>query len=290
MLSAPVGAAANGYDKTELTAPSGTPFTIDFNNQDANVPHNVDIEAEGQTTPLFEGELITGVAQASYAVDPLDAGQEAAAAAGGRGHRHDVADLVAEEGLQRVGQVGDQHFLARRAGGDGTVLVVDDLEDRPVRIDVGADVGGAAVGEERAFAGGVVVHDVSAEGGLDPLTGPIGEDLAVVDHLLQCGGEPQAAGRDRGAPITRLRVDGGLTRSATLLQVQADLAQCPVEVYPSPHATALGVAELAAIGARIDNTRDDWGPATTFEPAISTGEAAARLEAWQAVAAATLAL
>jgi len=100
----------------------------------------------------------------------------------------------------------------------------------------------------------------------------------------------QAAGRDLGAPVTRLRVDGGLTRSATLLQVQADLAQCPVEVYPSPHATALGVAELAAIGAGIDNTRDDWVPAATFEPAVSPGEAAARLEAWQAVAAATLAL
>ncbi|HTH05025.1 MAG TPA: FGGY family carbohydrate kinase, partial [Ilumatobacteraceae bacterium] len=34
----------------------------------------------------------------------------------------------------------------------------------------------------------------------------------------------QAAGRDLRAPITRLRVDGGLTRSTTLLQVQADLA------------------------------------------------------------------
>jgi glycerol kinase len=100
----------------------------------------------------------------------------------------------------------------------------------------------------------------------------------------------QAAGHDLGAPLTRLRVDGGLTRSATLLQVQADLAQCPVEVYPSPHATALGVAELAAIGAGLDSTGDDWEPAATVEPLISADEAAARLGAWQAVAAATLAL
>lgn len=100
----------------------------------------------------------------------------------------------------------------------------------------------------------------------------------------------QAAGRDLGAPLTRLRVDGGLTRSSTLLQVQADLAQCPVEVYPSPHATALGVAELAAIGAGIDGRRDEWSPAATFEPAISADEAGERLGAWQAIAAATLGL
>jgi glycerol kinase len=100
----------------------------------------------------------------------------------------------------------------------------------------------------------------------------------------------QAAGRDLGAPLTRLRVDGGLTRSAVLLQVQADLAQCPVEVYPSPHATALGVAELAAIGAGLGPAANDWEPAATVEPLISADEAAARLGAWQTVAAATLAL
>jgi glycerol kinase len=100
----------------------------------------------------------------------------------------------------------------------------------------------------------------------------------------------QAAGRDLGVPLTRLRVDGGLTRSATLLQVQADLAQCPVEVYPSPHATALGVAELAALGAGLDRTRDDWEPSATVEPRISPDAAAERIAAWQVVASATLAL
>src|SRR5262245_77990 len=45
---------------------------------------------------------------------------------------------------------------------------------------------------------------------------------------------------DLGQPLTRLRVDGGLTRSAVLMQAQADLARIPVDVYPSLHATALG--------------------------------------------------
>ena len=99
-----------------------------------------------------------------------------------------------------------------------------------------------------------------------------------------------AAERDLGAPLTRLRVDGGLTRSHTLLQVQADLLQCPVEVYPSPHATALGVAAFAAIGAGQPLPSDTWQPSAIVEPSISGDEATARLATWQAVAEATLSL
>ena len=101
-----------------------------------------------------------------------------------------------------------------------------------------------------------------------------------------------AAGNDLGSPLTLLRVDGGLTRSRTLLQVQADLLQCPVEVYPSPHATALGVAAFAAIGAGLPDASASTAasPAAVVEPAISADEAASRLAAWQAVAAATMEL
>ena len=98
----------------------------------------------------------------------------------------------------------------------------------------------------------------------------------------------QAAGRDLGAPLSRLRVDGGLTRSHTLLQVQADLLQCPVEVYPSPHATALGVAGFASIGAGLATPTDNWQPSAIVEPAITGDEAATRLAHWQAVADATM--
>jgi glycerol kinase len=100
----------------------------------------------------------------------------------------------------------------------------------------------------------------------------------------------QAAGRDLGQPLTRLRVDGGLTRSTTLLQVQADLLQCPVEVYPSPHATALGVAAFAARGAGLSDGGTRFTPSQIVEPAISRTAATERLAAWQAVAGATLAL
>ncbi len=102
----------------------------------------------------------------------------------------------------------------------------------------------------------------------------------------------QAAGHDLGSPLTRLRVDGGLTRSRVLLQTQADLLQAPVEVYPSPHATALGVAAFADLGAN-PTSQDQlssavWRPDVVVEPRIGADEAAERLAAWQRVAAATM--
>ena len=47
---------------------------------------------------------------------------------------------------------------------------------------------------------------------------------------------------------TALRVDGGLTRSALLMQAQADLLSCPVEVSAPPDVTALGVGAVARLG------------------------------------------
>src|SRR5206468_2771848 len=46
-----------------------------------------------------------------------------------------------------------------------------------------------------------------------------------------------------------LRVDGGLTRSDTLMQLQADVTGIPVR-RTGADATARGVAALAAVGAR----------------------------------------
>ncbi|PWI13941.1 carbohydrate kinase [Streptomyces sp. Act143] len=86
-----------------------------------------------------------------------------------------------------------------------------------------------------------------------------------------------AAGADLGAPLTTLRVDGGLTRSALLMQTQADLLQRPVEVSALPDATALGVAALARLGAQPGQTvatvLPDWKPAAVYEPRITPDEA-----------------
>ena len=103
-----------------------------------------------------------------------------------------------------------------------------------------------------------------------------------------------AVGTDLGRPLTHLRVDGGLTRSRLLMQTQADLLQAPVEVYPSPHATAFGVAALARLGsgAAADAAAavGTWQPADVYAPRIGADEAAARVQRWRRAAEATMEL
>lgn len=95
-----------------------------------------------------------------------------------------------------------------------------------------------------------------------------------------------AAADDIGAPLASLRVDGGLTRSRVVMQLQADLLGVPVEVYPHTCATALGVAALALRGLEGPGAEDDlikgWGPAATYVPTVSADEASARVRAFAA--------
>ncbi|MGW1917298.1 FGGY family carbohydrate kinase [Streptomyces sp. NPDC002076] len=101
-----------------------------------------------------------------------------------------------------------------------------------------------------------------------------------------------AAAADLGAPLDRLRVDGGLTRSALLMQTQADLLQRPVEVSPLPDATALGAAALARLGADrtlgVEQALPDWKPAAVYEPRITADQAAERRAGFRAAVAALL--
>ncbi|HTW18860.1 MAG TPA: FGGY family carbohydrate kinase [Mycobacteriales bacterium] len=101
---------------------------------------------------------------------------------------------------------------------------------------------------------------------------------AVVDGIAgQVALLAQAAAADLGEAIGLLRVDGGLTASRVLMQTQADLLQAPVEVYPSPHATALGVAQLARRGLG-EPVVPVTVPGERYEPRIGADEAAARLD------------
>ena len=115
---------------------------------------------------------------------------------------------------------------------------------------------------------------------------------AVIDGIAaQVAWLARAAAWDVGAPLTRLRVDGGLTRSRALLQTQADLLQVPVDVYPSPHATALGVAALARVGAGgmdLASAVPAWTPSATFEPELDAGRAEDRLGTWRRTVEATM--
>ena len=64
------------YEPTSLVVPADEAFTLRFNNRDAGVQHNVDIfdNPDFSGTALFEGELITGVREFDYVVDPLAPG------------------------------------------------------------------------------------------------------------------------------------------------------------------------------------------------------------------------
>jgi plastocyanin len=64
------------FVQTDLQAPASKPFTLAFDNQDAGTQHNVQIfdNPDYSGTPLFDGDLVTGVAKANYAVPALDPG------------------------------------------------------------------------------------------------------------------------------------------------------------------------------------------------------------------------
>jgi glycerol kinase len=95
---------------------------------------------------------------------------------------------------------------------------------------------------------------------------------------------------DIGRPLSRLRVDGGLTNSAALMQAQADIAQIPVDVYPHGHATPLGAAALARCALdpalSLEEAVGDWQPTTVYEPRWLRERAEEFRTAWAAAAAA----
>jgi plastocyanin len=76
-VTAPQGAAVSGFATASLTAPAGSPFTLDFDNQDPGTQHDVVIAtgpAGGSSQVLFEGTVVTGPTTIAYAIDPLDPG------------------------------------------------------------------------------------------------------------------------------------------------------------------------------------------------------------------------
>jgi plastocyanin len=61
------------YDTASLAATAEQPFTIGFTNDDAGIPHNIQI-ADASGAFVFEGDTITGVDRTVYDVPALKAG------------------------------------------------------------------------------------------------------------------------------------------------------------------------------------------------------------------------
>jgi glycerol kinase len=158
---------------------------------------------------------------------------------------------------------------------------------------------GAGAGDEVVFvpalAGlGAPFWSPEARGGWLGLSLAAGRDDLVRALIwgiaAQVASLARAMGGDMGRPLERLRVDGGLTRSSSLMQAQADLLQVPVELYPSADATALGVGAFARLGSGAADTPaaavGSWSPGAVFEPRMQPGEAEERLARWEAAAGA----
>ena len=64
------------FNKDCLAAPSGQNFTIEFQNLDRGIPHNVAIyEDETAQKTFFKGELVDGPGKTTYSVQGLQAGK-----------------------------------------------------------------------------------------------------------------------------------------------------------------------------------------------------------------------
>jgi plastocyanin len=78
-LVAPSDAATNGFATDTLSFPANTKVSLQFDNQEPSIPHDVQIfktdpAKDATEKPLFHGEVITGPAKITYAVQPLPAG------------------------------------------------------------------------------------------------------------------------------------------------------------------------------------------------------------------------
>lgn len=97
-----------------------------------------------------------------------------------------------------------------------------------------------------------------------------------------------------GTPLSRLRVDGGLTKCVTLMRSQADMLQAPLDTYPSAHATALGTAACLRLALNPSMATEDgpysWSPEATYEPVRPAAEIDAYRQAWRGAVNATMEL
>lgn len=94
-----------------------------------------------------------------------------------------------------------------------------------------------------------------------------------------------AARADMGAPLTALRVDGGMARNDWFLQAQADVLGIPVLRSPASESTALGAAFLAGIGAGLWKSEVDLrkvlSEAKRFDAKLAGEERDKRLARWR---------
>lgn len=85
-------------------------------------------------------------------------------------------------------------------------------------------------------------------------------------------------------PLTALRVDGGATSNAFLMQFQADMLNTPVQCASISETTALGAAFMAGLGAGIwslDNIAQLIGDGACYTPTFNDDTRQSYLSGWR---------
>lgn len=120
------------------------------------------------------------------------------------------------------------------------------------------------------------------------------------DHLVRAALEAMCYGtadvldamrKASGAPLDLLRVDGGATSNAWMMQFQADVLGVPVERPDVIETTAMGAGALAGLAAGLWASGDDFIHSRTFDqftPGAGRSRAADGMHGWHRAVRAAL--
>ena len=101
-----------------------------------------------------------------------------------------------------------------------------------------------------------------------------------------------AMAEDSGIRLTTLRVDGGMVRSETLMQFQADILDTEVARPAITETTALGAAYAAGLATGFwsctDELRAQWRQGAAWQPRMAPAQRAAHLAGWRKAVARSL--
>ncbi len=108
---------------------------------------------------------------------------------------------------------------------------------------------------------------------------------AVLESIaLQCYDLFKAMEKDSGIELREIKVDGGVSNSRFVMQLQSDLLGLDVIRPDFVETTALGAAYFAGIGAGVWNSLDElravWKLGAVFKPAMSRENADKQISLW----------
>lgn len=139
-----------------------------------------------------------------------------------------------------------------------------------------------------AFTGlGAPYWDADARGGIFGLTRDTGPEeivRATLESVAYQTRDLLDTAKHDGAPLTALRVDGGMSRNSWLMQFLADVTGIEVHRAATTEATAWGAAALAGVEAglipSIESMAANWSCERIFVPSITGADRAALLSGW----------